>query len=53
MVVRIEKVICAVLDEAHQRQVEETMETLSEGQVHVDGRRARWWHNCAVSKLAA
>ena len=31
MAVRIEKILCAVLDEAHKRQVEETTETLSEG----------------------
>ena len=31
MAVRIEKIICTVLHEAHERQVEETMETLSEG----------------------
>src|SRR5215211_3835379 len=31
MAVRIEKIICTVLDEAHKRQVEETMDTLSEG----------------------
>ena len=31
MAVRIEKILCAVLDEAHERQVEEMMETLSEG----------------------
>jgi hypothetical protein len=30
MAVRIEKIICTVLDEAHKRQVEEAMETLSE-----------------------
>ncbi len=29
--VRIEKILCTVLDEAHKRQVEETTETLSEG----------------------
>jgi len=29
--VGIEKIIAAVLDEAHKRQVEEVMETLSEG----------------------
>ena len=28
---RIEKILCTVLREAHNRQVEETMETLSEG----------------------
>ena len=27
---RIEKVICIILNEAHERQVEETMETLAE-----------------------
>jgi hypothetical protein len=31
MAVRIEKIIAIVLDEAHKRQVEETMETLGEG----------------------
>ena len=31
MAVRIEKILCAVLDEAHKQQVEETAETLSEG----------------------
>src|SRR5918995_6780212 len=31
MAVRIEKIIATVLDEAHKRQVEEVMETLSEG----------------------
>jgi hypothetical protein len=31
MAVRIEKILCMVLHEAHQRQVEETMQTLSEG----------------------
>ena len=31
MAVRIEKIICTLLHEAHERQVEETMETLSEG----------------------
>ena len=31
MAVRIEKIICTILHEAHERQVEETMETLSEG----------------------
>ena len=31
MAVRIEQILCTVLDEAHQRQVEETTETLSEG----------------------
>ena len=31
MVVRIEKILCTVLHEAYERQVEETMETLSEG----------------------
>ena len=31
MTVRIKKVLCTVLDEAHKRQVEETTETLSEG----------------------
>lgn len=28
---RIEKILCTVLHEAHQRQVEETMEVLEEG----------------------
>jgi hypothetical protein len=31
MAVRIEKLLCTVLDEAHKRQVEETTETLAEG----------------------
>ncbi len=31
MAVRIEKIITTVLHEAHQRQVEEVMDTLSEG----------------------
>ena len=31
MAVRIEKILCTVLHEAHRRQVEETMETLEEG----------------------
>ncbi len=31
MAVRIEKILCAVLHEAHKQQVEETKETLSEG----------------------
>ena len=31
MAVRIEKLIATVLHEAHERQVEEVMETLSEG----------------------
>jgi hypothetical protein len=31
MAVRIEKILCTVLHEARQRQVEETMDTLSEG----------------------
>ncbi len=31
MGVRIEKILCTVLHEAHRRQVEETMETLGEG----------------------
>jgi len=31
MAVRIEKTIATVLDEAHKRQVEEVMDTLSEG----------------------
>ena len=31
MAVRIEKIICTVLHEAHRQQVEETTETLSEG----------------------
>ncbi len=31
MAVRIEKIICKVLDEAHERQTEEVMETFSEG----------------------
>jgi hypothetical protein len=31
MAVRIEKILCTVLDETHKQQVEETTETLSEG----------------------
>ena len=31
MAVRIEKILCTVLDEAHKLQVEEAAETLSEG----------------------
>ena len=31
MAVRIEKILCVVLDEAHKQQVEETAETLDEG----------------------
>ena len=31
MAVRIEKIVATVLDEAHKRQVEETMDTLAEG----------------------
>ena len=31
MAVRIEKILCMVLHEAYKRQVEETMDTLSEG----------------------
>ena len=31
MAVRIEKILCTVLHEAHRRQVEEAMETLAEG----------------------
>ena len=31
MAVRIEKILCMVLHEAHRRQVEETMETFGEG----------------------
>ncbi len=31
MAVRIEKILCTVLDEAHKRQVEEVIETLFEG----------------------
>ena len=31
MAVRIEKILCTVLDEAHNQQVEETTETLGEG----------------------
>ena len=31
MAVRIEKILCTVLDEAHKRQAEEVMEALSEG----------------------
>ena len=32
MEVRIEQILCTVLHEAHQRQVEETMDTPAEGQ---------------------
>ena len=31
MAVRIEKILCTALDEAHKRQVEETTETIGEG----------------------
>jgi hypothetical protein len=31
MAVSIEKILCTVLHEAHERQVEETMDTLAEG----------------------
>ncbi len=31
MWVRMEKIICTVLDEAHKRQIEETIDTLEEG----------------------
>ena len=31
MAVRIEKILCSVLHEAHDRQVEKTIDTLSEG----------------------
>ena len=31
MAVRIEKILCMVLHEAHRRQVEETMDIVSEG----------------------
>ena len=31
MAVRIEKLLCTILHEAHERQVEETMDTLAEG----------------------
>jgi hypothetical protein len=31
MAVRIEKIICTVLDEVHGRQIEEAMDTLAEG----------------------
>jgi hypothetical protein len=31
MTVRIQKILCTVLHEAHERQVEETMDALSEG----------------------
>lgn len=31
MAARIEKIICAVLDEAHKWQIEEAMDVLSEG----------------------
>ncbi len=37
MAVRIEKILCTVLDEAHKQQVEETTETLSEGPEEVYG----------------
>ncbi len=33
MAVRIEKIICVILHEAHERQVEEVIETLAEGPV--------------------
>ncbi len=32
MAVRIEKILCTVLHKAHERQVEEAMNTLAEGQ---------------------
>jgi hypothetical protein len=41
MAVRIEKILCAVLDEAHKRQVEETTETLSEGPEEFYGNHLR------------
>jgi hypothetical protein len=31
MAVRVEKILCTILDEAHKRQVEKTTETLGEG----------------------
>lgn len=31
MAIRIEKILCMVLNEAHRQQVEETMDTLNEG----------------------
>jgi phage tail sheath protein FI len=31
MAVRIEKILCTVLQEVHKRQVDETMDTLAEG----------------------
>ncbi len=31
LAVRVEKILCAVLNEAHKRQIKETMNTLSEG----------------------
>ncbi len=31
MAVRIEKVMCTILHEAHEQQIEKTMETLEEG----------------------
>jgi hypothetical protein len=31
MAVRIEKILCTVLHEAHERQIKETMDILSEG----------------------
>ncbi len=34
MWVRMDKVMCAVLREAHERQIEETMDALSEGPEH-------------------
>jgi hypothetical protein len=37
MAVRIEKILCTVLDETHKQQVEETTETLSEGPEEVYG----------------
>ena len=36
MVVRIEKIVCTILHEAHKRQVEETIDTLSEGPERFD-----------------
>ncbi len=37
MAVRIEKILCTVLHEAHERQVEKTITTLSEGPEGFDG----------------
>ena len=40
MAVRIEKILCTGLHEAHKRQVEETMDTLSEGSEGFYGTRS-------------